>query len=484
MRLQALLFCFACLAVADEAYQKPSKDIVDVLSAPATPRAFVSPSRNHVLLAEPLRYPPIADLAQPMLRLAGVRINPKNNGPHRGTVYTSLFLKRLGDGADVKIQLPANAKITAPKWSPDGKQFAFTNSTVSAIELWIGDAATGHLRRIEGLRVNAALAPTFPGQPDQVYQWMDNRKLLVETVPTGRGAPPSEPAIPKGPHTQESSGHTGPIRTYEDMLANAHDEDLFDYYATAQLMIVDTASGQAQAYGKPAIFDEIDPAPDAQHVLVARVHRPYSYLHPYPDFPKEVEVWNSAAKLAYKVASLPLADRVPIDGVPTGPRDYEWRPTEPATLFWVEAMDGGNPKEKVPHRDRIVMLKAPFGSEPQEVYKTEERFRGMEFGAQNGTAFVQDYERDKRRGRMFYLTSDHPSEPKVLWSLNVQDRYHSPGALVTTRLANGRPVVQEEGESVFLAGAGASPKGDHPFLDKMNVKTGKAERLFQSSDDR
>jgi dipeptidyl aminopeptidase/acylaminoacyl peptidase len=83
---------------------------------------------------------------------------------------------------------------------------------------------------------------------------------------------------------------------------------------------------------------------------------------------------------------------------------------------------------------------------------------------------------------MFYLSSDHPGEPKALWSLNVQDRYHSPGMPVMTRLPNGRQVVHEDGESIFLSGAGASPKGDHPFFDKMNVETGKTERLFQSSD--
>src|SRR5215470_17798703 len=198
MRVLSLLVCFAALASADEAYRKPPREVLDVLSAPATPRAALSPTHTHVLLAEPLRYPPIADLAQPMLRLAGVRINPKNNGPHRGIVYRNLALKSLEGGAEIRIQLPADGRITLPKWSPDGKQFAFTNTGRTAIDLWIGDTA-GRVRKVDGVRVNAALAPTFPGQPDTVYQWMDNRRLLVQTVPAGRGAPPSEPAIPRGP---------------------------------------------------------------------------------------------------------------------------------------------------------------------------------------------------------------------------------------------------------------------------------------------
>ena len=75
----------------------------------------------------------------------------------------------------------------------------------------------------------------------------------------------------------------------------------------------------------------------------------------------------------YHLASLPLADRVPIRGVPTGPRDFQWRANEPATLVWNEALDGGDWKTQVPHRDRIVMLKAPFTGEPAEVMLVRDR---------------------------------------------------------------------------------------------------------------
>ena len=484
MRTRILLVSLASLAFGDEPYRKPPQEVLSVLNAPVTPRAIVSPKHTEALLVEPMRYPPIAVVAQPMLRLAGLRINPRNNGPHRAMLNISMVLKRIDDGLEVNIQLPAGAKIGSPRWSPDGKQFAFLNTTESSIDVWVGDGATGRIRKMQGVQVNAALAPQGFRRSDSVFQWMpDSRRLVVQTVPAARGAAPAESAIPAGPHTQESSGHTGPIRTYEDMLSNAHDEDLFDYYATAQLMIVDTSTGSAQAYGKPGIFLTADPAPDGQHLLVARVHRPYSYLHPVYDFPRDVEVWNGGGNPVYKVASLPLADRVPIDGVPTGPRDYEWRPTEPATLVWVEAMDGGNPKEKVPHRDRILMLKAPFNSTPQEVFKTEQRFRGLEFGEKNSMALVEDYERNRRWMRTFVVNFDHPdAPPKTLWSLNVQDRYHNPGTPVTRLLANGRAVIREDGDNIFLTSTGASPQGDRPFLDRMNLETGKTERLFRSSE--
>ncbi len=423
------------LAFGDDVYRKPPREILDVLNAPPTPEAFVSPSGAEVLLGERILYPPISDLAQPMLRLAGLRINAKNNGPHNTVLYRSMTLRHLNRATPevpvaIPVALPSGAEISAPSWSPDARQFAFTNMGENAVELWVGDAATGRVHRLSGIRVNAALMVSGFGRQRSPIQWMpDSRRLLVETVPGGRGAAPQEPAVPAGPHTQESLGKAGPAATYEDLLKNAHDEDLFDYYVTAQLAFVDSASGKATQYGKPGIFLTDEPSPDGQNVLIARVHKPYSYFHPVTSFPKEVEVWNRSARPVYNVASLPLEDRVPIQGVPTGPRDYRWIPTEPASLYWVEALDGGNPKTKVPFRDRVMIAKLPLAAgESQELTKLEERFETIEFGESGTLALVSDYERNKRWIRTFAINPRSPGqESKLIWSRNMQDRYKDPG---------------------------------------------------------
>ena len=270
MKFHYLLLCAAFLALADDVYRKPPKDVLDVLNAPATPRASVSPAHTYVLLTEPLRYPPIADLAQPMLRLAGLRINPATNGPHRALVNTSIVLKRIADGTETRLRTPAGAKLSQPKWSPDGQSFAFTATTGNAIELWVGDAATGQVHRVEGLRVNAVGAPTTPfAQTDHVFQWMpDNRTLLVQAVPANRGPAPADPSVPLGPHVQESFGRPGPIRTYEDMLANAHDEDLFDYYGTSQITVLDIRSQVLRPVGTPGVYSGSSMSPDGKYLLV------------------------------------------------------------------------------------------------------------------------------------------------------------------------------------------------------------------------
>ena len=84
----------------------------------------------------------------------------------------------------------------------------------------------------------------------------------------------------------------------------------------------------------------------------------------------------------HTVASLPLADRVPIHGVPTGPRDFSWRATEPATLVWAEALDGGDWNVKVPARDKVMLQKAPFNIRAVEIARTEQRYAGFDWSEQ------------------------------------------------------------------------------------------------------
>jgi len=461
----------------DFPYQQPSQEVREVLNAPPTPQISVSPRSDYAILLQGVRYPPIAEVAQPMLRLAGIRIDTKTNGMHMAPYFVSYAIKRLSDGGDVGITSPKNAKLGSPVWSPDGKQFAFINTTDRGIELWIGSPVSGQTRRVADAIVNGVRVGG-----GTTVEWMgDSRALIVSLVPGGRGAVPAEAAIPKGPHVQESLGHAGPAPTFEDLLATPHDEDLFDYYATSQLAYVDSASGKITPLGKPGIYTLLRPSPDQKHLLVSRLHRPYSYQLPATSFPAEVEVWDRNAKVEYKVASVPLADHVPLAGVRTGPRSYEWLPDRDATLAWVEALDGGNPKEKAPHRDRIVTFGAPFQGQPAEVFRTEERFARMQ-GLAQGKALVEDFERVKRIRRAVEIDVDKPGgQPRVIFSRNERDAYHDPGAPLMEITSEGRRRIVQSGEEIYMTGQGSSPSGDKPFLDRFNLSTGKTQRLFQSS---
>jgi len=478
-RLTIALVFLAVVASAtaeDSFYKQPAKPVLEALKALPTPVISVSPQRDYAILAQAVRYPSISEVAQPMLRLAGIRIDSNTNGMHLAANYVSFAIRRLSDGAEIKVVLPHDVKLGAPIWSPDGKQFAFTNTTPGGIELWIGVTGIGQSRRIEGLRINGVVVGG-----GRSVEWMgDNRTLLVRLVPAGRGPVPAEITIPKGPHVQESLGNAGPAPTYEDLLSTPHDEDLFDYYATSQLAYLDSATGKTAPFGKPAIYTTLRASPNQDHLLVGRLHKPYSYQLPARSFPEDIEVWNREAKVEYTVANLPLADQVPLAGVRTGPRSAEWLPEQSATLTWVEALDGGNPKEIAPHRDKIVALSAPFNGKPRELYETQERFRGMQPLA-DGKMLVEDFNRQTRIIRTLEVDLSKPgAEARLIFSRNERDEYRNPGTPMLKTEPDGRRTVMQLGDELLLSGAGASPSGDQPFLDRFNLATGKAERLFQS----
>ena len=468
----ALLLCSVAV-FAQEGYKKPPKEVLDILNAPVTPNGSISPAGDNILLLTGLRYPPLADLSQPMLRLAGRRINPASNSPHRFQYSVGMSLKRVADGSEVKIDVPPGAKISNVDWSDDGKHFAFLNTTQNRVELWVGDSATGKIRNLKAITINSVIGNPFTWMPD-------NHTLLVQLVPSTRGAAPAESLVPTEPNTQESSGRPGPVVTFEDLLKSPYDERLFEYYATSRLALVDSATGSSKPIGDAAIFQSVNISPDGHHILVARLHKPFSYLFTDFSFPKDIEVWDTKGKLVYKVASLPLADQVPTDGVITGPRSVRWRPDEPATLVWVKALDNGDPKKKVAYRDSILMLKAPFTGGPTELFQTENRYAGSAWGERDGLVFIYDFERDKRWLRTFMLNANKPdAAAKLVWSRNQQDRYNDPGQPVL-RTVKGQRVMLQNGDSIYLNGVGASPEGDRPFLDRLNLQTLKSDRIFRS----
>jgi dipeptidyl aminopeptidase/acylaminoacyl peptidase len=474
----ALLWVVAAQPLcAQSSYERPPKEILDILDAPAFRIPIVSPAGNAMLLGSPLRYPPISDLAEPLLRLAGVRINPRTNAVHGSFYFVGYTLKKLPDGAEVAVQLPAGARVSAPRWNASGSMFAFWNMTDANVELWIFDAATATAKRIDGVSLNPVLGFT--------WSWMaDGKTLLVKTVPANRAAPPKEVPAPVGPHIEESGAVKAASSTYEarDLLKTPYDADLFEYYATAQLALVDTRTGKVTNVGPAGVLAKVQPSPNGQDILVERVRRPYSFTRPYNRFPTDVEVWDLAGNVVEKLASLPLAEQVPIHGVSTGQREHAWRPTAPATLVWAEALDDGDTYKKVPHHDRV-MMKA-VGGEPVELFQTENRFTGLEWIERGGLAMYGDYDDDKHWYKTYLVEPDNRSAaPRLVWSQNSDDRYNDPGSPVYRVQPSGAVAVREHEGTIFLSGQGASPAGNRPFLDRLNLKTLKSERWFRSPAD-
>lgn len=474
--MKRLFLLFAVLLLTGSTfaqYQKPPQEIQDVLNAPAIPFTSLSPAKDKIAMFEPVRYPPISELAQPMLRLAGLRINPNTNAQHRQTYSVKMWLKDIADGKEMPVALPAGAQVFSPVWSADGKYIAVGNITPTGIQLLIVDTRTANTTVIKNAAVNSA----FGG-----FDWMpDQKSLLVNLVPKSRTtpAPTYQNVVPASPNIQETVGKTGAVQTFQDLLRSPNDEQLFEYYATSQLAVVGV-DGKVKTIGAPSMFDTAEVSPDGKYILTSRIKRPFSYLFPYFRFPKDVEVWDMDGKAVYKVASIPLQDSLPVQGVATGPRGYDWIPTEAATLMWAEALDDGDPRKKVTPRDKLVKIAAPFSAAPTDLVNIEQRYSGRLFGERDGLMLFYDYNRDTQRRRIFSIDYRNPQTPRLISDLNVSDRYNDIGQPVTKRLPNGYSVIQQNGDEIFLSGAGASPEGDRPFLRAMTLTDLKTREIFRS----
>ena len=471
-------------------YVLPPKAIVDAFDVEPLPQTTLSPNKQVVALTKARTYPTIAELSQPMYRLAGARVNPKTHGPHRvsglpGTGIYAITIKKIADGAETVVRMPPQARISSVKFSPDGAHLAFLQTKDDAIELWVADPATGASKAVvSGTdRINATT-----GDP---CDWLkDNATMVCELVPAGRGPAPAEPLVPAGPHVEENySAKAAPAPTYEDLLKTAHDDALFDYYFSSQLAAINVATGAKTTIGTPAVFAGVMPAPGGQHLLVMKIKKPFSHTVPMNGFAQDVEIWTRAGEVARKIADQPSREGTTLTGVEPGPRAYRWRADQPATIVWVEALDGGDLKNTVPFRDKVVSLATPFSGQPAEIARTEWRYGGINY-TDAGIALLTENDRATRRTRSWIM--EPGAAPRKIWERKQDAAYDDPGTPVTRRDTGasaggggrggtGGGSIIQNGDFIYVAGVGASKDGDRPFLDKLNVKTLKSERIFRSS---
>jgi dipeptidyl aminopeptidase/acylaminoacyl peptidase len=470
-----LLALLLSLAHATE-WQSPPAEVLEVLHAPQLPWVWTAPTGAHLLLADPVSYPPLAELAATRHELAGIRVDPVVNKVHGRHGATSPRLVAVAGGVEIPLDLPEGAEVHDVSWTADGERFALSVEHADHLGLWVG-TVEGEVSEIEGVALTPLLRDAADSMPDQ-------RRLLVRRIPE-RGPAPEPPAIPVGPETLEGAGDAA-RSTYEarNLLKTAYDDALFEYYATSELAVVKPGKGVVATLGEPAPYGTADFSPDGKYLLVEWAVEPWSHEVPWWRFASEIEVWDKSGRTVAHVASLPVADQVPVHGVPEGPRGVSWRPTAPHSLFWVEALDGGDPTAEVPHRDRLMRLEAPFSAEPEEVFRAEHRIRKWHsWGEEGGTLMLTERER-MRRWLTTWLLDVDTGTARRWFDLNEKDRYASPGSPVHRPLPNGRWVLRQSGDAVYFRGGGATDQGDRPFLDLRHMETGEVERLFRCDPER
>jgi len=475
--LALLLLALASFAVADDVYRMPPKEIVDLVDAPPTPNALLGPGQWAVLVQAPALLS-IADLAQPELKLAGLRFNPQSHEQTRSPYAIDLRFLNVETGAQKALNgLPSPLRARNFLWSPDGSRFAFSQASNDGLQLWVADVASGNATRLGSVLLNN----TNPRRP---FEWTsDSKSLIARTWSASSSAPPEASRVPTGPVVQESLGRRAPAPTFQDMLKSPADEATYEYHSQTQLVAI-ALDGTVTPIGAPAMITRGEPSPDGAYLLVESLHRPFAYSVPYQRFPRKLEIWSRDGRLVKQIADLPLAISVPtdFDAVPEGPRALEWRADAPATLVWVEAQDKGNARAAADVRDKLFMLAAPFEGAPRELATLSMRYDGVKWG-NDDLALVSEGWFKTRRTKTWRV---HPGDPSkaadVVFDLSSEDRYADPGDPEMKRNARGGYVLRtsKDGRSIYFAGNGASSEGDRPFLDRFDLGSKKATRLWRS----
>ncbi len=476
-----LIFTQTFTLVAQEGllYQKPPKHLADLLETPETPGFSLSSDGTKILLMHRPGMPSIDEVAEEEFRLAGLRINPRTNGQSRSLSYNRITIKDVVTLEEKEFTgIPEKARIQHLSWSPDNKKIAFTITLSDGIELWLGNVENFEAKRLSDLKLNAISY----GNP---YEWLsDNKTLLVRTIPGNRGAKPSTNTIPTGPVIQSNTDQKeAPVRTYQDLLKNKNDGELFTYFANTELVLIDI-DGNVTKLNRKGMYLSVSVSPDGQYILLTEIREPFSYIVPAYSFAQRFELIDLSGKTIRIIGEVPAAENIPkgFDATREGPRGFQWRDDAPSSLFWVECLDKGDPKIDVEYRDQVYFLEAPFSGEPVKSFKTRLRYSGILWG--NGK-LAMAYCRDRKSRRILTLSfaPEKPESPVVeIFNRSSEDQYTNPGSFETGRNQYGREVLltSKNGQLLYLLGQGASPQGNQPFIDEFDLKTKKSKRLWQS----
>ncbi|GLT71893.1 hypothetical protein SLA2020_438780 [Shorea laevis] len=489
-------------------YCLPPPEIREIVDAPLHPALSWSPHRDKILFFKRGALPPLVELARPEEKLAGIRIDRKCNTRSRMLFYTGIGIHQLRPdgtlGPEKELHgYPGGAKINFFTWSKDGRHLAFSvrvdeeESGSGKLTVWVADVETGKARPLfqsPDIYLNAVHGN---------YAWVDNSSLLVSTIPLSLGGLPNKPFVPSGPKIQSNEQkNVIQVRTFQDLLRDEYDEDLFDYYATTQLVLA-SLDGTVKEIGPPAVYASFVPSPDGKYLLITSIHRPYSFIVPCERFPNKVDLWTADGKFVRELCDLPLAEDIPIafNSVRKGMRSINWRADKPSTLYWVETQDGGDAKVEVSPRDIIYTQPAePLdGEQPailhQLISVMESHYNECELfflhrdisWCDDSLALVYESWYKTRRTRTWVISPGiKDASPRILFHRSSEDVYSDPVSPMLRRTPAASLVIakvnkeNDENTYILLKGSGSTPEGNVPFLDLFDINTGCKERIWQS----
>ena len=485
-KLSTLLLAFAALSLlyplttaAQENlnYQKPPKEILDLVDYERAPSVRMDSKKEYMILTYRDTYNSLEALNQQEMRLAGLRINPVTNTSTEVQYSNNIKVRKLSQSEEIQVSgLPVNPQIANMQPSPDEMYVAFTITTPKGVELWVLDVFAATAKRISGPIINCNI--------DNPISWLkDSKSILARVLPSDRGEILNEKMnLPAGPIISVSEGRESQNRTYQDLLKNRQDELNFETLVRSQLNIFNIDSGEGKVFMNAALYAGESVSPDGNYVMITTIERPYSYIVPMNRFPQKTIVYTIDGKFVKQVNDVPLTE-ITLKGnsaTRTGKRSMNWRADKPSTLVFVEALDGGDPSKAAEFRDELFQWDAPFDSSPRSMAKVPQRFTRIFWGDDRYAIFADSWG-DTRNTKSYLFNPQDPSvKPIVISDRNNQDIYSDPGNIFNKRGVYGTNVMSIEGDNIYLIGDGFTKDGQFPFIDELNLKTLLKRRVYQS----
>ncbi|QTV06593.1 alpha/beta hydrolase family protein [Faecalibacter bovis] len=473
----AMTFGSALNAQENLSFQTPPKEILQLADADMPPSISVDGKAENAFLSYRSRYKTLNELAETELRLAGLRINPVTNINSRENFSEKITFYDLKNSKEQTITgLPAKGRFSNQSWNSNQTKYAVTNTTEKGVELWVIDVKSKSATKVYEDKLNANL-----GRP---YTWLsDNKTVIVNVIPASKKALiNTAEAVPTGPTVSNADGKEAQNRTYQDLLKDKNDEFNFEQLAISELVKVDVETGAKTKWKDAAMYANVVGSPDGQYVLVNEIQKPFSYLVTYRSFPSVDVVYDVNGKVVKEINKKDLQEVVPkgFSSTTTGKRSVYWRADKANTLYWVEALDGGDANKPAEYRDAVYQLAAPFTGEKQELVKVKDRYRGIIWG-NDEVALVRDsWYNTRNESYYIFNPSNNKQEAKRFFSRNTQDAYNDPGTFVTEKNDYGYNVLAINKGKLMLDGEGISPDGILPFVDEFDIKTLKTTRLWRA----
>lgn len=458
-------------------YKTPSDELLALLDIKRAPSVLINEKKTVMVFRYADTYKSIQELSETEMRLAGLRINPKTNIGSRTTYYNNVKIQLVGKKELLQVEgLPQNPRLANFNWSPDEKKIALTHTTENGVEVWVIDIESHQIKKLTQANVNANLG-------DVINWFKDSSRLLVKMLPEKRlPIIDTNTSIPQGPTISENNGKKAQNRTYQDLLKNPTDEHNFEQLAISHLAEVNI-NGTVKDFLPNAMYTNISFSPDGNYVSISTLEKPFSYIVPYRRFASKTTVFSKKATPIKVVLEQQLLEELPKGFMSTqkGPRNFGWRNDKPSSLYYVVALDEGDPSREVQFRDEVFEWEAPFDKGARSIIKTKNRFSRILWG-NDKVAVAIDRWWNSRNTKTYVFNPSNPSgEGKIISDRNYQDIYSDPGDFITEKGALGTNVLSIKEESIFLSGDGYSEKGQFPFVDKMNLDTYESERIYSSS---